>query len=540
MITVKDVWRSALPPHTELVGGGAGLERRVEWATSLRTRPPAFEAIKGGEMAFIAVRSIKLLDERLDLTRVLDSFAEKGGVAAAVIGGIPADAIGLADRLMLPLLLLPEQVHLPDVQQATIRFILDQRTTLHDRAQELQTELMELALGGAGPVGIVERLAELLNLPVAWQDDEGQVRHAAGAALPGAGIDPWSTEIAAIRRFADSTAVLAADPPVREFPVGRQGVAKLVAPIPLRSGIGGFISVLGAEADLGQLVRLGCARAASACAIELDRERAVLAARDDLEGEFVAALLSGSYSSETAMLDRARRFGSPIGDETLVMVVRASAPGPADDSQGWPESGVRTVQRWAKRRELPVLVAAHQNSAAVIVGTDLSDPRRAALEIAADCRSAAGGADVAVGIGRTKHGLGGIRASHREAEQAIGMGLRLYGPAAVVSFADLGLNRLLYSMAQHPELHDFYRDSLGSLIAYDEKGSGDLLRTLDAFFVCHGSPTGTAQRLKLHRNTVLYRLRRIEEVGKVNLGDAATRLNLQLCLRIRDVLQAAG
>ena len=41
--------------------------------------PPAFEAIKGGEIAFIAVRSIKLLDERLDLTRVLDSFAEKGG-----------------------------------------------------------------------------------------------------------------------------------------------------------------------------------------------------------------------------------------------------------------------------------------------------------------------------------------------------------------------------------------------------------------------------------------------------------------------------
>ncbi len=251
----------------------------------------------------------------------------------------------------------------------------------------------------------------------------------------------------------------AADPPVREFPVGRQGVAKLVAPIPLRSGIGGFISVLGAEADLGQLARLGCARAASACAIELDRERAVLAARDDLEGEFVAALLSGAYSSETAMLDRARRFGATIGDDAVVMVVRAAPPGPAGDPQGWPESGVRTVQRWAKRRDLPVLAAAHQNTAAVIVATDLVDPRRAALEIAADCRSAAGGADIAVGIGRTKHGLSGIRASHREAEQAIGMGLRLFGPAAVVSFADLGLHRLLYSMAQHPELHDFYREA---------------------------------------------------------------------------------
>jgi purine catabolism regulator len=75
---------------------------------------------------------------------------------------------------------------------------------------------------------------------------------------------------------------------------------------------------------------------------------------------------------------------------------------------------------------------------------------------------------------------------------------------------------------------------------YDEKGGGDLLRTLDAIFRCHGSPTETAQRLKLHRNTVLYRLRRIEDVGHLRLSDPDTRLNLQLCLRIRDVLQASA
>ena len=540
MITVKDLWRGALPAGTELLGGAAGLERQVDWATSLRTRPPAFEAIKGGEIAFIAVRSIRLLDERLDLTRVLDSFAEKGGVAAAVVGEVAADSIELADRLMVPLLRLPEPSHLADVQQATTRFILDQRTALHDRSQELQTELMEQALGGAGPVGIVERLSELLGLPAAWQDESGELRHAAGALPPGPGESPWITEMAAVRRFAESTLVLAANPPVREFPVGAEGMARVVAPIPLRDGIGGFISVLGEEGALGQLTRLGCARAASACAIELDRERAVLAARDDLEGEFATALLTGAYSSEASMLERARRVGASLGGESLVMVVRTSSRGPGVEPQGWPGSGVRAVQRWAQRREIPALVAAHQGAVAVIIGADVADPARAAAELASDCRAAAGGGPVAVGIGRSKPGLSGIRASHREAEQALGMGLKLPGGATVVSFADLGLHRLLYSMAQHPELHEFYRDSIGALIAYDEKGGGELLRTLEAFFRCHGSPTETAHRLKLHRNTVLYRLRRIEEVGRLRLGDPDTRLNLQLCLRIREVLQAAG
>jgi purine catabolism regulator len=539
VITVKDVWRGALPAGTELIGGEAGLERQVDWATSLRTRPPAFEAIKGGEIAFIAVRSIRLLDERLDLTRVLDSFAEKGGVAAAVVGEVTPPAIELADRLMLPLLQLPETSHLADVQQATTRFILDQRTALHDRAQELQTELMELALNGAGPAGIVERLAQTLGLATAWQDESGDLRQAAGPLPPAAGEHPWNVEMAAIRRFADSSVVLAANPPVREFGVGAPGIARVVAPIPLRDGIGGFVSVLGPEADLGQLARLGCARAASACAIELDRERAVLAARDDLEGEFTTALLTGAYSSEASMLERARRVGASLGDQSVVMVARPArmtAPDPA----GWPESGVRSAQRWAQRRELAVLAAAHQGAVVVIVGAGPADLRRAAADLAADCRSAAGGEPVAVGIGRPKPGLGGIHPSHREAEQALVMGLKLDPAAAVVSFTDLGLHRLLFSMAQHPELHEFYRDSLGVLIAYDEKGGGDLLRTLDAFFRCHGSPTETAQRLKLHRNTVLYRLRRIEEVGRLRLGDPDTRLNLQLCLRIREVLQAAG
>ena len=65
-----------LPPGTDLLGGGGGLERRVEWACALRTRPPAFEAVKGGEIAFVPVKSIRLLDERLDLPQVMVGFAE--------------------------------------------------------------------------------------------------------------------------------------------------------------------------------------------------------------------------------------------------------------------------------------------------------------------------------------------------------------------------------------------------------------------------------------------------------------------------------
>ena len=185
-ITVKDVWRGVLPPGTDLLGGGGGLERRVEWACALRTRPPAFEAVKGGEIAFVPVKSIRLLDERLDLPQVMISFAEKGGVAVAVVGDVSVESIAAADRLMMPLLRLPDGIHAGDAHHICVRFILDQRALLHERAQELQLSLMDLALGGAGPDKIIEKLAEVTGLPAAWQDEvrRGPLPHGARPSAP--------------------------------------------------------------------------------------------------------------------------------------------------------------------------------------------------------------------------------------------------------------------------------------------------------------------------------------------------------------------
>ena len=122
----------------------------------------------------------------------------------------------------------------------------------------------------------------------------------------------------------------------------------------------------------------------------------------------------------------------------------------------------------------------------------------------ADCADALRD-DVIIGVGRFHPGPQGVRLSHREAEQALRISSRLRAPRAVAAFADLGLHRLLVAMTQHSEMEDFYRQTAGALVAYDDRTGAGLMETLDAFFHCHGSPTDTAVRLHVHRNTVLYR-----------------------------------
>ena len=535
-ITVKDVWRGALPEGTELIAGGGGLERRVEWACALRTRPPAFDAVKGGEIAFVPVRSIKMLDERLDLPQVMTSFAEKGGVAVAVLGAVSAESIDVADRLVMPLLRMPDPVHIADAHHACVRFILDQRALLHERAQELQTVLMQLALSGAGAPVIVDRLAEVTRLDAVWLDSQGAVCHTAGEGAQDTAAVATS-HAAALRRWGDTIAMLAADPPVREFDAENGGPGMLASTIPGRQGVAGYVAVVGSPAQLDQVARMATSRAASACAIELDRERAVTETRDRLEGEFIESLLAGTYTSEEAALERAQRLGLDLTTPFAVVSIRGSRPDVAFE-----ETALRATRSLVALRGLNAVVSGHAAAVCLILLLESFDEpslSRLVATIRTECAHATDDSGTSLGVGRPHTGVVGIRTSFREAEQALAMGRRVLGSGRVVSFADLGLHRLLFSVAHQPELADFYEDNVGPLVDYDRRTGADLMATLDYFFLCLGSPTETSQRMHLHRNTVLYRLRRIEEIAGLKLDDAATRLNLQLCLRIRDVLHVS-
>ena len=333
---------------------------------------------------------------------------------------------------------------------------------------------------------------------------------------------------------------LGADPPVHEFTVGRNGLASLVSPVPMRIGIGGFVCVIGEEHRLDQIARLAVARAASACAIEFDRERAVTETRDKLEGEFIASLLTGSYSSERVALERARRLGADLSGRVTVIALRGTIP-----SASWEAHALRAVQNVVARREVRALVAPHEDAVCVVVMPEADGAVDAMYRLAE-----AGASRVRVGDrrhgdlarpwqnprwrGRRPPVLPGGRARARD------------GPAPARTRDGRRASATSASTAcssrwpSTRELSDYYRGTVGELLAYDERSSAELMGTLDAFFAANGSPTETAQRLRLHRNTVLYRLRRIEEVGHLRLDDPATSLNLHLCLRIRDVLQAGA
>jgi len=529
-VTIEDVWRGALPKESQLVAGATGRHREVVWCTALRARPPAFTPLRGGELLLIDPQVLTAVDSRLTLARLLQSLAGQGVAGAAVLGRVSVEARRVADAHGLPLFALPAGLPLDQVEQQVLRYVVDRRAELHERAQDLHRQLSELALAGRGLPALLARLHELTGVPVVLERESGVDYVGAGSRLSDRMAAAIAAERVALEEWLREVPLSAFDPPVALRPLV-DGQARLIAPILVQGSIAGFLSLLGADGELGEMHRLAVGRAAHACAIELARARAVRDARDEVEEELLDVLTAGRPGSHQAARERAKRKGFDVDAPYLVIAAEPAAPDRARKVRAAWERLLATMRSSALVRDRGDATLAVVS----LAGRRAIEPRSLVEQLHRTARAAAG-VPVALGYGAVRSGTAEIASSAKEAEQALTMGRRLFGPDSATAFNDLGLYRLLYALEPLPELRAFRDDALTRLRAKDR--GGVLLLTLDAYLATNGSPTDAADRLHLHRNTVLYRLGRIEDLLGVDLRNAEVRLGLHLALKIDEVLDA--
>ena len=78
---------------------------------------------------------------------------------------------------------------------------------------------------------------------------------------------------------------------------------------------------------------------------------------------------------------------------------------------------------------------------------------------------------------------------------------------------------------------------LGPLIAYDKSHGGDLVGTLRTFLGAQRSWQHTTRELHIHKQTLAYRIRRIEEILDCQLSDVESVTRIWLALRACDFIQ---
>lgn len=157
-------------------------------------------------------------------------------------------------------------------------------------------------------------------------------------------------------------------------------------------------------------------------------------------------------------------------------------------------------------------------------------------EIEKNFRFSKKNATVSVGVGNVFTGVVSIKESVTEAKKAHKViqtgndkgGLRYYD--------EIGIYRVFFDLPDDKVLHNLLSETLGTLMEYDRENGSDMVHTLEIFLEQSCNIAAATEALYVHRNTVKYRIKRIEEILGRDLKDVTVQFNLRLAFKIMHYL----
>ena len=139
---------------------------------------------------------------------------------------------------------------------------------------------------------------------------------------------------------------------------------------------------------------------------------------------------------------------------------------------------------------------------------------------------------VSIGIGEKACTLSEFRSAALEAKNAMEISKKLNGKNSIGDCKKLGVYKLFFSMENQHIMIKLYNEKLGKLKGYEKNDAKELLNSLEIYIDENRNIGNAAERLFIHRNTMKYRINKIEEILECNLKDDRTMFNIMLCLSI--------
>ncbi|MGH2522074.1 MAG: PucR family transcriptional regulator, partial [Anaerolineales bacterium] len=253
--------------------------------------------------------------------------------------------------------------------------------------------------------------------------------------------------------------------------------------------------------------------------------QAVRDAQQAARGDFLTHILRPDLELDSPTLERAHLVGYQLDHphQALFVTSQPAAGGTVAQLAAQLDNWLRGLGEWGlvviRERGIALVVRSKANAA----GQALAQRLVAELSHPAQ--------PLVVGVGQVYPGEKSLRRSYDEALEAADIGRRLGVEARVVCFWELGLLDWLYRLPSEVLAGNYYLAKLRALAEHDERTNGDMVRTLEAYLEYGGALAEAASALSIHRNTLLYRLGRIEEIAGLDMKDVGQRLNLHVALK---------
>ena len=140
------------------------------------------------------------------------------------------------------------------------------------------------------------------------------------------------------------------------------------------------------------------------------------------------------------------------------------------------------------------------------------------------------------GISRNFENLLMTSKHYRQCIEAISNGIRLSPENVLFLYEDYILQDMFNICSSNDSLKDFCNPALLELLDFDKENNTDFVNTLHSYVLNFKNPSDLANELNIHRNTLYYRLSKIEEITKIDLEPIENLFSLYLSFKILEYL----
>ncbi|MCQ4084562.1 PucR family transcriptional regulator [Streptomyces sp. RB6PN25] len=495
-----------------VLAGGDRLDAAVRWVHTSELDDPT-PYLEGGEL--VLTTGLNLSTGEKELSAYVHRLADAGVVGLGFGVGlghdtVPGPLVTAAEEHGLPLLRVPRPTPFIAISKAVSAAIAADQYKAVTTSLEAQRELTRAALAKDGTSALLARLAAHLDGWAALYDASGDVVAAA----------PEWAERRAARLTGEIERLRERPAPVSAAVTGPGGTDDRVEIQSLGTGRRprGFLAV-GTGERLDPSGRYVVQAAVALLTLSLEQSRTL----QEAERRFGAALLRMLLEGEAghARTAAGRLYGTLLDRPARILIAEPARGSKSSAAQPEPVALLAEHAEAASARAAEPVLLAHEGQRLTVLAADGGAVLRACLEHLGADEALATGLSAAVEVDQ-------VPVAAREAERALVVAQRR--GRSLVEHDEVSAGSVLPLLGDDA-VRAFAEGLLRPLREHDATSRGDLVASLQAWLSRHGQWDAAAADLGVHRHTLRYRMRRVEEILGRSLDDPDVRMELWLALK---------
>ncbi|GKU83350.1 PucR family transcriptional regulator [Niallia sp. NCCP-28] len=536
---LNDLLKKPLFQNFHLIAGEAGLDKQIKNITMMDA-PDIVHYLH--ENDFLVTTAYHLKDDPASITELVQTMHKQKCTALGIktkrfLNEIPEAAIQYANDNGFPILEIPLETSLGEVVNASLQYILDQRTTELTTAFEIHRKFTQDILKGKGIKKLIDDLSAMIGQKVVLFDQHFHLHVSSQSKYP------MENQISLLHSHGFQ--LLLGQKSHTCFTIRHTEETVCIFPIPTHIGKPAYLVILGHIPIHDQSLLLIIEQATNVLSFELMREYTVKQYAKRARNEFFINLVDSTFTSKEEIENRAKEFHLKSEQPFITVLGKIDQEG---KQKSFTQYQLETEYIYefleTEINKAPFIVHLFIKGDMCILLVEVEETSHEIdsaiipyLKDMQTCISNIFKKTISFGISNISHHLINIPKTYIEAVSAIHTGQLSGNQQFIQVHRPKDVSEIL-RIIPTKDLQEFYDHIFqGFTVTHQLEEEQILLNTLSVYLETHCQISETAKRLFVHRNTVIYRLEKCEEILGRSLKDANTTFHLRLAFRIKTILQ---